>query len=527
MEPLRLDIYDPLYDLVTLEDVIRSGPRAFMDAGFDRQSEGGSQPGSDLDDVKVILPFVSTVEFTRQSFLRQSNLAFLVYPSATHTRLAHSLGSCYLGTLASQQVGVGRKLKYGKIQPPVFLAEFLKDNGWREEFYLALLLHDIGHFPFSHALETNKEFWDSFKKETHHEEVACQLILGKGPFYDATVRRVAEHRKDHAGEHPHLAELFSQYRSIDKYAICYLISGNKTYLFGKTPKKRAQLQVLHELVSGLLDLDRVDHYRRDNYFTGIRAGSSLNYPSLLSGLTIYYHATNPALQPELRLSPFAIGHAISLLLSKERLTEDCFEHPLSLAYEVMLHHVFNLYFFGDNFYELPKPLPFDEARRNDVYDMLVSTDEQLLSRMSQAGSKRVQEIAFRIMNRRPYIPVARLRFPSEHEWSSIRQIRNRISLLAGVPKTDVVLRVSKKFGKGKPGSITDEWLNVSRLRNSTGKHLEDGKYDLHIEHFKNAQVKVSRDRLWLYATSEEKAKKVRKALTQILDEFQGLQKEDL
>ena len=117
-----------------------------------------------------------------------------------------------------------------------------------------------------------------------------------------------------------------------------------------------------------------------------------------------------------------------------------------IAYEVMLHHVFNLFFLGDDFYELHKPRAFGESRRNDVYDVLVSTDEQLLSRMSKEGSKIVKEIAFRIMNRRPYAPVARLRFPQEHEWSSIRQIRNQISLLTQVPKTDIVMRVSRKFG---------------------------------------------------------------------------------
>src|SRR5205085_6759179 len=138
----------------------------------------------------------------------------------------------------------------------------------------------------------------------------------------------------HAGlsqELLHLADLFTHYPNIDRNAICYLISGNKRYLSRKPSGQRAQLQVLHELVSGLLDLDRVDHYRRDNYFTGVRAGTNLNFPSLLGGITIYYQKKTKR-RPELWLSSFAIGHAISLLLSKERLTEDCFEHPQSIAY---------------------------------------------------------------------------------------------------------------------------------------------------------------------------------------------------
>src|SRR5438067_8883665 len=111
MRQLKIDFYDPLYDRVTLRETDRSGARDVFGPGFSKnQSEREKNALKALNEGKVLLPFLSSVEFTRQSFLKQSNLAFLVYPSATHTRLAHALGSCYLGDLASQEIHVGEKL---------------------------------------------------------------------------------------------------------------------------------------------------------------------------------------------------------------------------------------------------------------------------------------------------------------------------------------------------------------------------------------------------------------------------------
>jgi HD superfamily phosphohydrolase len=515
MRLLRIDFYDPLYDRVSLRETDRNGPREVFGPGFSKTLSAHQKNALEtLNEDKVLLPFLSSIEFARQSFLKQSNLAFLVYPSATHTRLAHALGSCYLGELASQEVHIGEKLKHGRTCEPVLLSRFLEENGWREEFYLALLLHDIGHFPFSHALESNKDFWKAFKKEIHHEETACELILGNGKFSEASRRRIAGKGAEAAANSLHLADLFTRYANVDRKAICYLISGNEKYLSGKLKGQRAQLQVLHELVSGLLDLDRVDHYRRDNYFTGVRAGTNLNFPSLLSGITIYYQRDLKQ-PPELWLSSFAIGHAISLLLSKERLTEDCFEHPHSIAYEVMLHHAFNMYFLGEEFYELGKVGSIPPDRNNEVYDLLTSTDEQLLLRMGQGGGKRVCEAVFRIFNKRPYSPVARLHIRARHDWE-LRSLRKEISALSNVPKTDVVIRVSSNFGKGKPGVRTGEWLNLDQLRNADGKHLSESKYKLHIEHFKKAQDEIAADeQIWIYSTNEDKAKQIVSALQSI------------
>jgi HD superfamily phosphohydrolase len=525
MKPSRIDFYDPLYEFVTFEEAARRRGRGFLDPGFARKevtSHGESL--SPLRETKVIIPFLSSIEFTRQTFLRQSNLAFLVYPSATHTRFAHAIGACYLGFVASQRIAVGEMFGPNDLSHPEYLSNFLEKTGLREEFYLALLLHDVGHFPFSHALENNRDFWDEFGKEIHHEEAACQLIQGEGPIYEASKRRSADLSRVRKKEHPHLANLFQAFRDIDKDAICYLISGDhRKYLAGKSDRKCAQLRVVHELVSGLLDLDRVDHYRRDNYFTGLRTGTSLNFPSLLGGLTLYYDPRNWRIDPELRLSTSAIGQAISLLQNKERLGEDCFEHPDNIAYEAMLHHSFNLHIYGEGFYKPSGPLTLDDEVTREVYDMLVTTDETFLFQMAQRGSKVISDIVFRIMNRAPYHPVAKLKFPPEHRLS-LSEIRLRLASAAEVSPDEIIVRVLKSFGSTKLGVRTSEWLDLERLKRADGTRLVDGKYKRQIEHFQQPQDRAH-DPLWLFSPNKQSAQKLGAVLNGICKKLRCSQEE--
>ena len=101
------------------------------------------------------LRLVDTEVFQRLRYVRQLGLAYLVYPGATHTRFEHALGTYHLarGTLAlmAERRGLG-------------------DSDAEEHAVVraAALLHDVGHYPFSHALEEIGQL--------HHEDVARPLI---------------------------------------------------------------------------------------------------------------------------------------------------------------------------------------------------------------------------------------------------------------------------------------------------------------------------------------------------------------
>ncbi|MDH6310513.1 HD superfamily phosphohydrolase [Dysgonomonas sp. PFB1-18] len=147
----------------------------------------------------------------RLNRIKQLGLASFVYPGAQHTRLHHSIGAMYLMDEAINNL----RFKGHEISQQ-------EANG----ALACILLHDVGHGPFSHVLE------HTLTNGIHHEEVSLALM--------ETLN------KELGGE-------------LD---ICISIFKNEY------PKK-----FLHQLVSGQLDVDRLDYLRRDSFFTGVTEGN--------------------------------------------------------------------------------------------------------------------------------------------------------------------------------------------------------------------------------------------------------------
>ena len=148
--------------------------------------------------------------FQRLRRIRQLGLTHLVYPGAHHTRFHHAIGSMHLMTEAIEVLrGKGHTIL---------------DNE-AEAVTIAILLHDIGHGPFSHALE------NSLVSSTPHEE---------------------------------MSELFMEKLNEDL--------NNSLSLALKIFRNQYPKKFLYQLVSGQLDMDRLDYLNRDSFFTGVSEG---------------------------------------------------------------------------------------------------------------------------------------------------------------------------------------------------------------------------------------------------------------
>src|SRR5688572_4187862 len=167
-----------------------------------------------VDDVALRL--IDTSVFQRLRYVRQLGLAHLVYPGATHTRFEHALGAYHL---ARRTVALlGERGLLGEV--PAEECTIVR---------AAALLHDVGHYPFSHALEEIGA--------VHHEEVARPLITA-GPVADVL-------RDEIASDAPE--------RILD------LIRGTSA-------------SALQGLVSGSLDLDKIEYLKRDALMCGVPYG---------------------------------------------------------------------------------------------------------------------------------------------------------------------------------------------------------------------------------------------------------------
>ena len=216
-------------------------------------------------DNPLILQIISHPFYQRLRNINQMAFAHLVYPGAVHSRLHHSLGAYHLMCNAlSELKGKGIEITDEE------------ELGAK----IAILLHDAGHGPFSHALE------QELITGVHHETISL-LIMQK---------------------------LDEEYNGQLKTAIKIFTD--------KHPKR-----FLHQLVSGQLDVDRLDYLIRDSFFTGVAEGV-VGYDRIIKMLTVK--------DGELMVEEKAIYSIEKFLVSRRLMYWQVYLHKTVLVAEMML-----------------------------------------------------------------------------------------------------------------------------------------------------------------------------------------------
>ncbi|MCS3955555.1 hypothetical protein GGP81_002086 [Salinibacter ruber] len=180
---------------------------------------------------EVEIDVIDTQVFQRLSNISQLGVVPFVFPGAQYTRFAHSIGVCH----------VAGKILDSIRETPGF--EELSDESWEHEwqrYRLAALLHDIGHYPFSHAYE------QALKRANLGEHGDHEQIGGMVLKYDEELKSVLE-------QHGYEPESISA-------------------IFKRTNLKDVSTR-LKDIVSSGLDADRLDYLRRTAHYTGVPYGN--------------------------------------------------------------------------------------------------------------------------------------------------------------------------------------------------------------------------------------------------------------
>ncbi len=235
--PFRKIINDPVYGFITVDD-------------------------------ELIYQVIAHPYFQRLRRINQMAMANLVYPGAVHSRLHHALGAYHL---ISNALG---ELKNKGIEITHEEEQATK---------IAILLHDIGHGPFSHALE------HVLIEGMHHEEISLLIIK--------------ELNKQFKGKLELSLQIFT-----DQY-----------------PKK-----FLYQLISGQLDVDRLDYLNRDSFFTGVNEGV-IGYDRIIKMLTVH--------DGELMVEEKGIYSIEKFLVARRLMYWQVYLHKTVLCAEQMLKRV--------------------------------------------------------------------------------------------------------------------------------------------------------------------------------------------
>lgn len=213
----------------------------------------------------LIFNLIAEPYFQRLRRISQMGLSYLVYPGAHHTRFHHALGSMHLMQQAIQV------LRFKSV-------EITTEE--EEGLLCAILLHDIGHGPFSHAME------HSIVEGVNHEHISLLFM--------------------EALNHKYKGKLST---AIDIFK-------------GQYPKK-----FLNQLVSSQLDMDRMDYLKRDSFYTGVAEGN-INSERLLTMLNV--------LNGELVIEEKGIYSVEKFLMARRFMYWQVYLHKTGLVAEQLL-----------------------------------------------------------------------------------------------------------------------------------------------------------------------------------------------
>jgi|TARA_A200000159_G_scaffold66167_1_gene61255 HD superfamily phosphohydrolase len=213
----------------------------------------------------LILQLINHPYFQRLRRISQMGLSSLVYPGAHHTRFEHAIGAMHVMQKAIEVLIT----KGVQISPQE-----------REAMQIAILLHDIGHGPFSHATEK------TLLHGIHHETISLRVISLLNQIFNG------------------------------KLDLAYQIFTNQY------PRK-----FMYQLVSGQVDVDRLDYLKRDSFYTGVTEGN-INTSRILAMMNV--------INEQLVFEVKGIHSLEKFLLARRLMYWQVYLHKTSLAAEVLL-----------------------------------------------------------------------------------------------------------------------------------------------------------------------------------------------
>lgn len=346
---------------------------------------------------------IDTPEFQRLRRIKQLGVSEFVYPGATHTRFAHSIGVFHI---ARQLVHVvARELKEEKKEP---------DDKRDEVAILAALLHDVGHGPFSHTFEgVQRE--RGFKKK--HETWSAEIIRAK----NSNIRHFLDRYKDG------LAEEVSSLLELEDPTDIY-----------------------HAIVSSSFDADRLDYLRRDRFMTGTGAGA-IDFDWLMEHLRIRkidLDAVDGGIEGDgpkvftFCIDRKALPAAEQFLLARYTLHEQVYFHKTTRCIE---HMIAKLLLLVSNFssdlesvkrntgLEREHPLIRFFATKEPTVSEYLPLDDFVIygaiERMVFAGDKNIAVLAKRLRDRDLYKTLDCRAFHREfdHQAASVKKIDKRFA----------------------------------------------------------------------------------------------------
>lgn len=381
---------------------------------------------------RIVFDIIEHPKFQRLRRIKQLGLTHLIYPGALHTRFHHSMGAMFLmneaiQVLRSKNIDISDQEAEGAM--------------------IAILMHDIGHGPYSHTLE------HSIVSEINHEELSMLFIQCLNEEFE--------------GKFDTAIEIF-----------------NNTY----------SKKVLHQLIHSQLDTDRLDYLKRDSFYTGVSEGI-INADRIIKMLDVF--------DDDLVVEAKGIYSIEKFIIARRLMYWQVYLHKTVIAAEYLLRKILTRAKYlsrkGKDIFATP---PFLHFLKNDFTKIDFDNNPELLDLFSQlddfdiftslkiwtkSDDNVLSSLSQKLINRKlPKIEISNSTF----EESYIEKIKNKTKdkynlgneELKYFVYTDTTsnytfdpdsgsIKIKHKDGRILDISEASDQLNISVLSNPVTKHF--------------------------------------------------------
>lgn len=477
--------YDPLYDVVAFQKRYYGNVKSSIFSSLVQE----------------------TTEVQRLNFVKQEGLMWLAFPSVTHSRYAATLGTWHLADVAIDNIAVVWRDAEGD-SDRTNLGTYLGE--WVEEFRLAVLLHDIGHFPFSLTIETNDDLKEKYREYNGdirliHEDFGVAMLLKDDTLaagnenLGRVFRLYGDYKKFNADERREwiAAHLSLSNDKVDLDKICYFLDPNphaeppglcpRTEYKNLPPITKSFLKQAKELVLGTVDLGHLDRYGRVTHFvsgrpSGLPVRPFIQNVVIQADKEVHYDDKRPGeFNPvfQIGIASEGVDFAFSILYFVTNvLIPNILNDEERLAYETMINEALNNHWDWLKEEEAKTKLrakafeggeaELDSRKFSFLKFLPFLSDDEVFAELDRSGNRKVKSLVADIRQRRPFTCVGKFQMSVaaykdllENAFSVSdlrRKLRETLAEILG--EEQAYVRLTKSFGKPITAEIDKDEVRI-------------------------------------------------------------------
>ena len=448
---------------------------------------------------KVESDIIDTYPVQRMRYIKQLGNVHFLFPQATHTRFAHSLGVMHVAGEYFDALFSKRECSSSSIEQKIAIL--------RQYIRIAALLHDIGHGPLSHHFENCLKYIDTTTGRL--KKCKAQYLENSDLSIPSEwISNIHDYRKEDL-KHEHysygvIRNLLSAMNipDINPQDVCALLDKrfvissefqrlleNICSICFRCARHQSLLDCLRQILSGEVDADRLDYLRRDSFNCGVGIGN-IDYNHLLGSINIGVDGTkrdssgNTINECYISIKQNAVTSYEQVLLSRKQMFDQVYTHRLNSSFDNMVEKVID-YLIKNHTISAP-------STYREFLSMTDSTIEREIERIAYSSSDSTEIVlcAKMLVTRTPLVKIIEVTVPLHKVNKEKSRLEKEYSSQGEVVVSKSALKELTKSSRDDERYKSDIWRVGPETPQSDPVHITNASEILSSSVYRNANARL-------------------------------------